>query len=224
MIRGGHRESTEEKEQRCRHLQDELARKPVHDGCARIAPLCFRVTRFKEGDEVRLIAKLVLALTLMAGGVFGLSGVAAQSNPATPTPTPSVVREVLSQGEPSSAPGQVLQLVRFVIAPHAKLPVHTHPGMQTAWLESGDLTYTIVKGGPITVNRAGDGNGTPGPVESLGEGQTTIFHPGDSWAEPKGMVHFAENAGDVPVVILVASLFPDGAPPSTVIQVATPIT
>lgn len=166
--------------------------------------------------------KCVLVLMLLAGGLFGASAANAQSGDATPTATPAVAREVLSQGEPSAAPGQILQLVRFVIAPHAKLPVHTHPGMQTAWLESGELTYTVVKGGPVAVTRAGAGLGTPGPVETLADGQTTVFHPGDSWAEPQGMVHFAENAGDAPVVILVASLLVEGAPPSTVIQMATP--
>lgn len=171
---------------------------------------------------MRAVAKYVLALTFLASGLIGCAGVAAQSGEATPATTPAVARIVLSQGEPSSAPGQVLQLVRFVIAPHAKLPVHTHPGMQTAWLESGELTYTVVEGGPVTVNRAGAGNGTPGPVETLSAGQTTVFHPGDSWAEPQGMVHFGENAGDVTVVILVASLFPDGAPASTLVQIATP--
>ena len=36
------------------------------------------------------------------------------------------------------------------------------------------------------------------------------------------MVHFAENASDEPVVILVASLLVEGAPAATIVDEATP--
>jgi quercetin dioxygenase-like cupin family protein len=163
-----------------------------------------------------------LAIVLIAAGMMGAPLASAQDSTGTPAAAPAVVREVLSQGEPAAAPGRVLQLVRFLIPAHAKLPVHTHPGMQTAWLESGVLQYTVVQGGPITITRAGAGEGTPGPIETLSAGQTTTFHAGDSWAEPEGMVHFAENASDEPVVILVASLLVEGAPAATIVNQATP--
>jgi quercetin dioxygenase-like cupin family protein len=163
-----------------------------------------------------------VAIALLALGLIGGPAALAQDANGTPAPSPGVVREVLSQGEPTAAPGRILQLVRFTIPAHAKLPVHTHPGMQTAWLESGSLKYSVVRGGPVTVTRAGAGIGTPGPVEMLLDGQSTIFKPGDSWAEPEGMVHFAENVGDDQVVILVASLLAQGAPASTLVNVATP--
>lgn len=155
--------------------------------------------------------------------VFAASGALAV-NAATPAAGGAVVRDVLSQGEPAAAPGQILQLVRFTIPAHLKLPVHSHPGMQTAWLVEGELQYTVVSGGPATIVRAGSAEGTPGPAETLLAGSSTIFHPGDSWTEPAGMVHFAENVGNEPVVILVASLLKRDAPPSSLVNVATPAT
>jgi quercetin dioxygenase-like cupin family protein len=162
-----------------------------------------------------------LAIFVAALCVFAASGTLAE-NAATPAAGGAVARDVLSQGEPAAAPGEILQLVRFIIPAHLKLPVHTHPGMQTAWLEAGALRYTVVSGGPVSIVRAGGEQGTPGPPETLTAGTSTILHPGDSWTEPEGMVHFAENIGDEPVVILVASLLEKDAPPSTVVQIATP--
>lgn len=160
-----------------------------------------------------------MAMAALAALMWALPLALAQD--ATPAATPAVVREVLSQGEPATAPGQILQLVKFIIPAHMRLPVHTHPGMQTAWLQSGELQYTVVSGGPVSIIRAG-AEGTPGPPETLSAGQTTTFRPGDSWTEPAGMVHFAENTGDAPVVILVASLLTEGAPPASVVTIATP--
>ena len=166
----------------------------------------------------RLLASLVLIVVVVAGVVIEPGRA---QDAATPTVAP-VVREVLGDGEPVAAPGQSLELVRFTIAPGTTLPAHTHPGMQVAWLEAGELEYTVITGeAPIT--RAGATPGTPGPNETLGEGQTTTFLPGDSWAEPEGVVHFGRNAGTEPVVILVASLFTTGAPPSNVVASATPV-
>lgn len=162
----------------------------------------------------------IIVLILIVVGFGGTPGRAQDA--ATPTVAP-VVREVLGDGEPVAAPGQSLELVRFTIAPGTTLPAHTHPGMQVAWLEAGELEYTVITGeAPIT--RAGAAPGTPGPNETLGAGQTTTFLPGDSWVEPGGVVHFGRNAGTEPVVILVASLFETGAPPSNVVESATPTT
>jgi mannose-6-phosphate isomerase-like protein (cupin superfamily) len=90
--------------------------------------------------------------------------------------------------------------------------------MQAAWLEAGTLHYTVVSG-EVAVTRAA-GPGTPAAAETLTSGHSTDFHPGDSWVEPQGMVHNAENAGTEPVVILVASLLAANEPPAIV--VATP--
>lgn len=142
---------------------------------------------------------------------------------STPRPTMApgeVIRTVLSRGLPASAPGQALELVRYTIAPDSHLPAHTHPGMQVSYIESGTLTYTVVAGEATYTRTTADG--TVAETGTLVGGQTAELGFGTSLIEPEGMVHFGENLGDEPVVILVASLFQEGAPPSTIVEVATP--
>jgi quercetin dioxygenase-like cupin family protein len=134
---------------------------------------------------------------------------------STPTATPApVVREVINEGDPAAAPGQVLQLVRYHIPPNTVLPVHIHPGMQVALVESGTLHYTVVEGSMNYVRA----DGKSGVLKA---GEETDFHAGDSLVEAQGMVHFGENRTDEPVVLLVASLFEADMPPSSI--VATPV-
>lgn len=152
---------------------------------------------------------MIMALLIAMTGFT----VTAQDN-ASPAPA-EVVREVLVQGSPDGAPGQVLQLVRYTIPGNTRLPVHIHPGMQAAWVESGTLHYTVLEG-VVHFTRA---DGTEG---ELNAGEEAEFLPGDSLVEAQGMVHFGENRGDEPVVLLVASLFEADVPPSTVVDVATP--
>jgi quercetin dioxygenase-like cupin family protein len=132
------------------------------------------------------------------------------------------VRDVLVEGSPEAAGGQVLQLVQYDIPAGVVLPMHTHPGMQLAWIESGVLTYHVVEGGSIPVTRAAH-DGTPEATELLGPGETTELHPGDSVSEIDGVVHYGENLGPDPVVILAATLLDPNEPASVVwTPVATP--
>jgi quercetin dioxygenase-like cupin family protein len=177
------------------------------------------------------------ALALIVGGLLLLGGVAAlgltpsisgrnaqatatvPAIAASPTAAPAVVREVLTGGLPPAAPGQTLNLVRFTIAPGAVLPIHTHPGMQAAYIESGVLTYHVLIGS-APVGRAGDPV-TPGvatPSETVEAGQVTELHPGDWVVETPGTVHYGENLGPEPVVILAVTLFTTGEPASTVVN------
>lgn len=158
------------------------------------------------------LCSLLFALLLLAGSAL------AQQPAATPQATPSaVVREILNDGHPAAAPGQVLELVRYTIPPQMTLPVHIHPGMQVAFVESGTLTYTVVEG-EATVTQGG----VPG---TLGAGEEVDLNPGDTVTEPAGMVHFGANRTDAPIVLLVASLFAADEPPSAIVEaspMATP--
>ena len=175
---------------------------------------------------MKLIPKHVAALLLLCVVMMlGTAGVATSTQSgATPAPTAATVtREVINEGYPDAAPGQVLQLVRYTIPPNTLLPVHIHPGMQVVVVESGTLHYTVLEG-RATVTRAGD-VGTPPVTDQLTSGQETDFGPGDRFVESAGMVHFGENRTDEPVILLVASLFEAGVPLSTLIEsspVATP--
>lgn len=169
---------------------------------------------------MKLILKRPFALLLLCVAmVIGAAGITASAQDgATATPAAAVTREVINEGHPDAAPGQVLQLVRYTIPPNMLLPVHIHPGMQVVVVESGTLHYTVVEGSvPITRAAA---EGTPALTEQLTSGQETDFGPGDRFVEPAGMVHFGENRTGKPVVLLVASLFEADAPPSTLVEVS----
>lgn len=155
------------------------------------------------------IVSLLLGLMLLAGTAL------AQEPAATPAATPpAVVREVLNAGHPAGAPGQVLELVRFTIPPQTRLPVHIHPGMQVAWVESGTLHYTVIEGEAAYTQ--------DGVAGTLRAGDEVDLGPGDSVTEARGMVHFGENRTDEPIVLLVASLFETDEPPSTIVE-ASPV-
>lgn len=165
---------------------------------------------------MKLIVQRIIALVVLALVLPGTVMLASASNQATPEATPAaVVREVVNEGEPEAAPGEVLQLVRYTIPPNIKLPTHIHPGMQVNVVESGTLNYTVVDG-RIEITRA------DGTEEVLTSGQSTTFEAGDRFTEPQGMVHFGENRTDEPIVLMTASLFEDDEPPSTLVE-ASPV-
>lgn len=164
---------------------------------------------------VNVIVALLVALPIAMSGITVTA-----HDEATPAATPAagVVREVINEGEPASAPGEILQLVQYTIPGNIALPAHTHPGMQVNVVVSGTLTYTVVEG-EAHITRA------DGSEETLSSGQTTDLLPGDAITEPEGMIHFGENLGTEPIVLLTASLFEADEPPSTVAggtPVATP--
>ncbi|MBH8577212.1 cupin domain-containing protein [Nostocaceae cyanobacterium CENA369] len=103
-------------------------------------------------------------------------------------------------GYPTNERKQILELVRYTIAPRTKLPTHTHPGMQIERVEAGTLTYTVVKG-EARVTKA---NSTELILKT---GKTVLLTVGDSLVEPAGMVHYGENQTNKPVILLSASLF-----------------
>jgi quercetin dioxygenase-like cupin family protein len=172
----------------------------------------------------RFVAVASLAVSLFVASLSApATPWAGTAQPATPAATPAsnpaptgVTREVLSSGEPASAPGYVLELVRYVIPVGALLPPHVHPGMQVAIIESGTLTYTVLDGA-VPVTRAATG-ATELVTPATG---TTTIGPGDSFHEPEGVTHFGANHGDEPVVILVSSLFRSGEPSAEIVG-ATP--
>jgi quercetin dioxygenase-like cupin family protein len=136
---------------------------------------------------------------------MGVSVVRSQERPPSNPYSQAVVREVLAKGYPTADRKQVLELTRFTISPKAKLPVHSHPGMQIERVMAGTLTYTVVSG-EARVTRA------DGSELLLEAGKTTELKPGDALVEASGMVHFGENRGDEPVVLLSSSLFDSDKP------------
>lgn len=156
-----------------------------------------------------------------AGGTTTAAVVASTTtagSAASPTTTVAVRSEVLDDlVDPPGGDGRTLSLVRYHIAPGAKLVPHVHPGVQMARIESGTLTYTVVSGTAL-VRRAGD------DTDTEVTGPTTItLDVGDSVIERGDMIHYGENRSVEPLVIIATLLTETGhelAEPVTTTTVA----
>jgi len=145
---------------------------------------------------------LILPLAILT---FGSVLVNSQERSSSNTYTQSVTREVLASGYPTQDQKQILELVRYTIAPRAKAPTHTHPGIQIGRVEAGTLTFTVVEG-EAKVTKA---NGTE---LILKKGKTIQLTVGDSLVETPGIIHYGENQTNKPIIILSASLFDANQP------------
>ncbi len=151
--------------------------------------------------RLALAGAVALAIPAVAGGSYAV----AAGDP---------VREDLAADQnPVGGKGRTLGLTRVTIPAGAQLAAHTHPGTEIARIEKGTLTYTVIRNGSVPVYR-GDGDAAR-KVRTLRPGQTARLRPGMWIVEKPGMVHRAANRGDSRVVILLSSLFPNGAPPSS---------
>jgi quercetin dioxygenase-like cupin family protein len=83
-----------------------------------------------------------------------------------------------------------LTMLKLTIAAHSKLPWHTHPFPNAAYVLSGTLT-----------------------VHDKISGKTRVFHQGEAFAESVDDVHRGET-GDEPVVLLVTYSGTPGVPTS----------
>jgi quercetin dioxygenase-like cupin family protein len=88
---------------------------------------------------------------------------------------------------------------------------HRHTGTQIARIDAGTLTYTVVKGS-VTV-RKGEAD-APTVVRTISAGQTGRIQAGQWIVEQPNVVHEAANKGSKQVVIYLATLLPNGDPPS----------
>jgi quercetin dioxygenase-like cupin family protein len=156
--------------------------------------------------RTRAIAVFALAISLSAAaGAFAVAG----RNGAAP----AVSRTALAQQvDPVGAPGRTLGLSKVKIAPGAQIALHHHPGTQLAYIQRGVLTYTV-RTGSVDVMR-GAADQSPKVVRTIGAGQTGKIRAGEWIVEQPSTIHQARNAGHKRVVILLATLFTNGSPPS----------
>jgi quercetin dioxygenase-like cupin family protein len=83
-----------------------------------------------------------------------------------------------------------LTMLKLTIAAHSRLPWHTHPFPNAAYVLSGTLT-----------------------VHDKVSGKTRVFHQGEAFAETVNDIHRGET-GDEPVVLLVTYSGTPGVPTS----------
>ena len=100
----------------------------------------------------------------------------------------------------------------MTIPPHTTLASHRHPGTQIAHVERGTLTYTV-RAGVVKVYR-GAADHAPRVVRTVRPGRTGMVRAGEWVVERPSDVHFGANRGNGTVVILLATLFRNGSPPS----------
>ena len=151
-----------------------------------------------------------IAVVAMACGSVG-SDVGASPAAVASGSIPPVVRSVLAAAQPSGAPADNLELVRYTIQPGTALAPHRHPGTQLALVESGTLTYTVIEG-EVMIHQVDGGSRVIGP------GDTATIEAGEWIMEDEGIVHFGANDGDVPVVILASSLLEADEPPAIPVE------
>ena len=134
--------------------------------------------------------------------VIGILAVISLSSAYAQTATDKVApaqREVLLQADhswngvaythyPTGRPQ--LTMLKLTLAPHSKLPWHTHPFPNAGYVLSGTLT-----------------------VHDKVSGKTKVFHQGEAFAETVDDIHRGET-GDEPTVLLVTYSGTPGVPTS----------
>ncbi len=127
-----------------------------------------------------MLARLHLAAVL-------LSGLAAPPLQAAEAP---ITRTLLQSAD---APGTAhsVQSYLVMVAPHAVVARHTHPGVEMGYCVAGTLTVLVT-----------------------GERDRTV-KPGDSWSFTTGAPHSLVNSGDVPAQLVVTYVVESDKPLSS---------
>jgi quercetin dioxygenase-like cupin family protein len=143
-------------------------------------------------------------ILLVAALVLGVS--------ATAVGQATVEREALAQDvNPRGAKGRTLGLSRVTVPADSELARHRHTGTQIARIDAGTLTYSVVSGS-VTVRKGDADEATV--VRRISAGQTGQIKAGQWIVEQPNVVHQAANKGTKTVVIYLATLLPNGDPPS----------
>ena len=152
---------------------------------------------------MRLI--IVLVVAGVAAGSYAAGASSQGSGQAS--------RAALAQAvDPVGAKGRTLGLSRVTIPPHVRLGLHHHAGTQIAYIQKGTLTY-FVRTGTVKVYR-GAADEHPRVVRRVTGGHSGKVFAGEWVIEQPHVIHFGANNGSTPVVILLATLFTNGSPPS----------
>lgn len=128
----------------------------------------------------------------------------------------TATRASLAEARAKGAPGRELGLSQVTIPPGVTLVKHRHPGTQVATIVSGRLTYTVFVGAVEVYRTAADGSSALS--RTVEPGTTAVLLPGDTVVEQPGDIHQGGNRGSKPVVITLATLFPDGAPSAIAVE------
>ncbi len=151
---------------------------------------------------------LALAAMIGIGGAIAPATMAQESTPvASPEATPAAVQDpeittlMESSFEEFPPAPMTVRMLRITLEPGAATPMHTHPGPEFDFIESGQLT--IRSDGEAPVTRA-DG------TEEVSTGEEMVLSAGDWVLFPAEVGMYYVNNGDEPVVMLSAVMLPVG--------------
>jgi quercetin dioxygenase-like cupin family protein len=177
------------------HLEDGSWRHTFHLGAAGMRGMPQRPTRGMDGHH-------------------GMRGKSSPAPDAAAAPA-GIVRSLLGEVAPETAPGETLSLWSYAIPAGEALVPHHHPGYQVARVVSGTLTYNVIAGTADIIRADGSTEtATGGDVVTLGAGDTVIENPDTQ--------HFGANNGTEEVILDTATLFATGEPPSIPLPSASP--
>jgi quercetin dioxygenase-like cupin family protein len=146
-------------------------------------------------------------LLLATGAALGGGAVAIAGTAEQPT------RNALAAStKVAGAKGRTLALSEVIIPAKSQLPLHHHTGTQVAYIDAGTLSYTV-KSGSVTVYK-GAADGTQKVVRKIKAGQTALIKQHQWLVEQPNVVHRAANNGNGYIQIHLATLLPNGDPPS----------
>jgi quercetin dioxygenase-like cupin family protein len=149
---------------------------------------------------------IVLLVAAVGAGAYAVGA-------SSQTTAGQASRAALAQAvNPVGAKGRTLGLSRVTIPPHVQLGLHHHAGTQIAYIQRGTLSYTV-RTGAVNVYR-GAADQHPRIVRTVTAGHSGKVFTGEWVIEQPQVIHFGANNGNTPVVILLATLFTNGSPPS----------
>lgn len=169
----------------------------------------------------RLSILVSVVVVLFAGSLASgriTPGIVAQE--ATPA-AGALAPELLGHGLPTAAPGFDLSLYRVTFGAGAAVPPHTHPGASIVYIDSGTMAFTSVQGEAWLI-RAGTAATPEAMGEQLAHDTEVMLTAGDTLFFPDEHGDIARNAGDEPLVLLLANLHTEGEPLLTMMATPTP--
>jgi len=167
------------------------------------------------------VSRLPLRFPLGALGILGVIAMAIVLPTAfgASTAEPAPVRVALAQTEHvQGAPGRTMVLSKVTVPPGASLATHHHLGTQVSRVVAGTLNYTVRRGKAQLFEGEG---GEETLVRTITAGKTAKIRAGQWLVEQPSDIHQAANRGSAPVVIYLATLLEDGAPPATPVTLSS---
>jgi hypothetical protein len=154
-----------------------------------------------------LLARLTLLTAILLGAFVSLRPNAHAASLQTTTDGQIEFQVTLPAGSLPLAPAFV-RLLTINLEPGASVPLHTHPGVETAKILAGTLSVTV--GGPALLQRAADDPATPSPVADAPVDEEFKLRVGDQLTYlPETSMTF-KNDTDVQVSILASVIQPAG--------------